>query len=180
MAELIALDHGDKYTGVAWFRTPDGNRDPLMRDPTLLKYGWLCYDAQTMDPDEALDRTGRDLLVGKVLYVVYERFRLYPDKADAQISSEFQTSQGIGVTKWQVRNVNARREELGLGCSIGLHAYGAEAKTPAREILRAKGIKSTAKRLGGSAKRIGPGGYDATDAELHGWHFIFEELLNDA
>lgn len=178
MAELRAYDHGDKFTGVAKFRTQDGMVDPLARDPTMLKYGWVCYDAQTMDPDEALDECGRALLVGKVLHVVYERFRLYPDKAEAQISSEFLTSQSIGATRWMVRNVNDRRAELGLGPAITLTAYGAENKRPAREILRSKGIKSTAKRLGGLSKRVGPGGYDAIDAELHGWHHIFEEILN--
>jgi hypothetical protein len=171
VAELRAYDPGDKYTGVAYFREPDGPRDPLSHDPTMLATGWACYRARVADPDEALDELARDLLVGKVLYVVYERFRLYGDKAQEQTRSEFLTAQSVGVIRWLVRNVNLTRAEQGQ-VPIRLEDYGAEEKTPARRILRAKGIRSTAK-----LQKAGPGDH-AVDAELHGWHYVFDGLLN--
>lgn len=165
MVELRAYDPGDKYTGVAYFRDESS---------THFATEWECYNARTMDPDEALDELGSDLIRGRVLYVVYERFRLYPDKAQEQSNSEFLASQSIGVIRWLLRNCNLTRVAQGKP-PILLKAYGAEDKRPTREILRAKGIKSTAKRLG-SGKRIGPGGVDALDAELHGWRYVLREL----
>lgn len=171
MAELRAFDPGDVYTGVAYFRTPDGVRDPEKRNPEAIKYGWFCYDAKVVPPEVAEDELARDLLTGRVLYVVWERFRLYPDKAQEQSSSEFRTAQSIGAYRFITRQVNDRRLELGYR-EIDVQVYGAEAKRPAREILRKKGIKSTARRL-----KAGPGEH-AVDAELHGWHRIFDGLAH--
>lgn len=171
MVELRAYDPGDKYTGVAYFRQL-GEYD--IEDERLVydSRGWECYNARVADPDEALDELGSHLITGRVLYVVYERFRLYPDKAKAQANSEFLTSQSIGVIRWLVRNCSATRVAQGK-TPIELVAQGAEDKHPTREILRSKGIKSTAKRL-----NAGPGAH-ALDAELHGWRYILRTLQGE-
>lgn len=160
MDELRAYDPGDKYTGVAYFRLGQDSR---------FEWGWECYRARVADPDDALDELASDLIRGKVLHVVYERFRLYPDMAQQQANSEFLTCQGIGVIRWLIRNCNLTRADQGKE-PITLFHFGAEDKEPARQILRAKGIRSTAKRL-----KAGPGEH-AVDAELHGWHYILEIL----
>lgn len=165
MVELRAYDPGDKYTGIAYFREKPG----FIRPGEL---GWECHNARVADPDEALDELASDLIRGRVLYVVYERFRLYPDKAQAQANSEFLTSQSIGVIRWLVRNCNLTRADQGKE-PIALVSSGAEDKRPTREILRSKGIKSTARRL-----KAGPGEH-ALDAELHGWRHILRELQGE-
>lgn len=161
MAELRAYDPGDKYTGIAYFRDdgpPSGEQ-------------WRCYLARVADPDDALDELASHLIAPSIglLYVVYERFRLYPDKAQEQSNSEFLTPQGIGVMRWLIRNCNLTRAAKGQE-PVVLHHFGAEDKEPARQILRRAGIRSTAKRL-----KTGPGDH-AVDAELHGWHFLAEIL----
>ena len=90
--ELIAIDPGDEHIGVAFFgRTDDGQ--------------WYCQDVQQIDgPDEFEDALLETLLTTPVpLTVVYEKFRLYEDKAKLQKGSEFRTAQMIGVIKFIVR-----------------------------------------------------------------------------
>lgn len=185
--ELIAIDPGDAHVGVAFFgRTADGQ--------------WYCQDAQQIDdPDGFEDSLLETLLTdGGVRYVIFERYRLYEDKAQLQKGSEFRTSQMIGVIKFIVRqrhlHVQKHRErQTGLlPCELQggmchnlsegplpLTIFGqyADIKKPTAGILRFKKIKS----LGKKAKADNKGwGDHCIDAELHGWKYILDELHEEA
>jgi hypothetical protein len=184
--ELIAIDPGDKYTGVAFFAR-DGQG------------GWYCQDAQEFDPHGFEDGLAELLLTPSPEApptIVYEIFRLYGDKAQLQTGSEFLTSQTIGVICYLVRVHNehvARHEEaeergLLMSCEqvggrchdpafrpqrVSLVRQRADDKKPTRGILNKKKIKSVA----GPIARAEYGNRDhIKDAELHGWFHILKTL----
>jgi hypothetical protein len=183
--EIIAIDPGDKHVGVAFFATNDDGE-------------WYCQDAQQIEHDDFIDGLAEMILIDREppLTVVYEKFRLYADKAELQTGSEFLTSQMIGVIKYLVRVHNQhvdRHDEAertgklmtcelqGQRCQdvkdrprrIEIVKQPADIKKPTTGILRAKGIKS----VGKVAKKENPGwGDHCIDAELHGWRYILKTL----
>lgn len=96
---MMAIDPGDVHAGVAFFH-----------DNPELDNGMACHWAGELDPDACTDLLA-ELAISNLLHtVVFERFRLYADKAAAQRGSEFDTSQMIGVIKWICRHQNAHAE----------------------------------------------------------------------
>jgi hypothetical protein len=181
---LIAIDPGDAHVGVAFFaKDEDGN--------------WFCEDAQQLDPEEFEDGFAELILMDPTPpSVVYERFRLYGDKAAAQKGSEFRTSQMIGVIKFVCRQRNnhvARHEaaeaagrlmsceQRGGSCedpqnrpqAVVVVGQMADIKKPTTGILRSKKIKSVGKKA--KAENVG-WGVHCIDAELHGWYYILHTL----
>jgi hypothetical protein len=184
--ELIAIDPGDRHIGVAFF----GQATPGH---------WYCQDAQQIDdPDEFEDMLLETLLTdGGVRHVVYERFRLYEDKAQLQKGSEFRTAQMIGVIKFIVRQrhlhvqKHQERQRGILPCELQggmckdlpdgppeLTIFGqmADIKKPTAGILRFKKIKSVGKKAKADNKGWGD---HAIDAELHGFKYILDVLKED-
>lgn len=183
--ELIAIDPGDKHVGVAFFATDEDG-------------GWYCQDAQQIEHDDFLDGLAEMILMDSQTppIVVYEKFRLYADKAELQTGSEFLTSQMIGVIKYLVKVHNdhvARHDEAeavgklmtcelqGGSCMdvkdrpkpITIVKQPADIKKPTAGILRTKKIKS----VGKAAKKENPGwGDHCVDAELHGWFYVLKTL----
>lgn len=182
MTQLIAVDPGDVHVGVAFFETDEP-------DPWTGEGGadWACVDTQEWEPMEFADALGETMFEGSLNTLVYERFRLYADKAPEQTGSEFETSQLIGILKYlvrlnnnhvakhhQVNDIEGRYlpcEMQGGGCTprlkmrhVNLVGQMADIKKPTTGVLRSRKIKST-------AKRQKTGGH-CVDAELHGWHFI--------
>ena len=187
MRRLIAIDPGDRWTGVAFF-----DEDP--DEPQ----GWRCVDAQEFDPQEFEDALAFTIVEGEVDIIVYERWRLYADKAATQTGSEFIASQSIGVFKFLVRNHNRHadahdavtRRAAMLTCEmpggvcadpmkttkikhVTIYGQMADIKKPTRAILRRKGIKSVA---GPIARKEYSGRDHVKDAELHGWYYIANKL----
>jgi len=188
--ELIAIDPGDKYTGVAFFATNDDGE-------------WYCQDAQEFDPQEFEDALAELILTPAPEpppIIVFEIFRLYGDKAQLQTGSEFLTSQTIGVIKYLVRVHNehaarhARAEETGglMSCEqpggrchdpalapqeITLVRQRADDKKPAKGICNKKKIKSVARPI---AKAEYGNRDHIVDAELHGWFYILKTLEGKA
>lgn len=181
---LIAVDPGDVYTGVAFFDSPH-DRFTKWED-------WSCVGAVEFGPDEFEDAFAETLVAGDVQIVVYERFMLYEGKALEQSGSEFRAVQTIGVIRWLVRNHNAhvvshlRGEKMACtdvheSCKLlskgetnqEVIAVGqlASIKTPARGILRSRGIKSTAKPI---ARKQYKGRDHVVDAELHGFYWLMK------
>lgn len=184
MCKLIAVDPGDRWTGVAFFtHRPDGE--------------WFCQDAQEFDAMAFADALAETLLDDEVDILVYERFRLYGDKAAEQTGSEFETSQLIGIVKYLVRihNFHAERHRLAeeegkmLDCElpgrwhsnphdrpwpVTIHGQMADIKKPTAGILRHKGIKSVARGL---SRTQYEGRDHVVDAELHGWHYILNNKI---
>lgn len=185
ITHLIAVDPGDRHVGVAFFEAETA--DPWAAENAL---EWECVDAQEWKPQEFEDGLASALLAGDVQALVFERFRLYGDKAQEQTGSEFETSQLIGVMKFLVRihNAHATRhaqaerdlngllpcEQRGQSCAdprvapkpVVIHGQMADIKVPTRAILRKRGVKSTAARL--------KAGGHAADAELHGWKYLLD------
>lgn len=183
--QLIAIDPGDKHVGVAFFTTDEDG-------------AWYCQDAQQIEHDDFIDGLAEMILMDRETppIVVYEKFRLYADKAELQTGSEFLTSQMIGVIKYLVRvhNDHVDRHEYaesvgkmmscelqGGACAdpkdrpqrIEIVKQPADIKKPTTGILRAKKIKS----VGKAAKKENPEwGDHCVDAELHGWYHILKTL----
>lgn len=189
MKSLIAIDPGDAFVGVAFFESED--EDPWA-SPVQSK--WECVDAQEFAPNEFADAFAETILDGDLDTVVFERFRLYGDKANEQKGSEFETSQLIGVIKFLVRihNVHVQRhadaEANGqmLDCEQAgqwhhdptkrprhVHIFGqmADIKKPTAGILRHKKIQSVAKPI---SREHYNGRDHIVDAELHGWKYILD------
>lgn len=188
--DLIAIDPGDRWTGVAFFqRHPDG---------------WECVDAQEFDPEEFEDALAELLILdrseGQPEYVVYEKWRLYADHAKEKTGSEFPTSQHIGVIKYLVRvhndhverHIQAEKQGKMMTCELQgqpcadpsarpLHVMlvkqPADIKKPTRGILNKKKIKSVARPI---SKELYEGREHIVDAELHGWKFILKDLEEEA
>lgn len=182
MAVLTAVDPGDVYTGVAFF------------DPADNVHGWECTGAVEFSPYDFVDALAESVFANEVPILVFERFRLYNDKAVEQTGSEMLTSQQIGQIKMIVRlhnqhcarHVEAEKTGLILPCEIQgyscadadirwqptlLIGQRTDIKKPAAGILRGKRIKSVAKPID-RAEYSGRG--HIVDAELHGWYHILE------
>lgn len=184
--ELIAIDPGDRWTGVAFFtRNADGE--------------WYCQDAQEFEPHDFEDALAELILQDRHIpppIIVYEKWRLYGDHAKTQTGSEFLSSQHIGAIKYIVRvhndhaqrHQNAEEQGLLMTCEldggvcadpavrpqpITLVKQGAEIKKPTAGICKRKGIKSVARPI----SRDLYGGRDhIVDAELHGWKHILDTM----
>lgn len=185
--ELIAIDPGDQYVGVAFFATNDDGE-------------WYCQDTQQMEPDEFIDGFAELIFDSPTPpIVVYESFRLYGDKAKLQTGSEMLTSQMIGVIKYicRVRNAHVARHEAAeaagriMSCeqrggqcadpenrpqAVPVFSQRADIQKPTTGILRHKKIKSVGKAM----KKDNPGwGDHVISAELHGWHHILKTMEAD-
>jgi hypothetical protein len=186
--DLIAIDPGDVYCGVAFFK----------------RYGdgWECADAIEFDPDEFDTSLAETVLTPSSppgtppLIIVYEKWRLYADHAKEKTGSEFLATQHIGVIKFIARSAQehvGRHEQAAadgkfLSCeinhgmcinpkkqmrSVEIFKQPADIKKPTIGILRKKGIKSVAKPI---AKAEYKGRDHIVDAELHGWYHILKTL----
>lgn len=182
LTRMIAIDPGDVHVGVAFFETwghPDSDD------------GWECVDTQEITPEELEDALLETFLDGDVDILVYEKFFLYEDKAMAQVGSEFRTSQLIGVIRylWRQQEIHASAHDQarekgkiltceleGFTCAdpkrmsgkhVTLVSQPASIQDPTAGILRARKIKSTAKRNKDTA------GHQVS-AELHGWYYLLQ------
>lgn len=187
--DLIAIDPGDVYTGVAFFRRGDN--------------GWYCMDAQEFAPHDFEDALAEMILLDRTTpppIIGWEKWRLYEDKAKLQTGSEFLACQHIGVIKYVIRvhNEHVERhldaEENGkmLRCEleggqchdpamrpqwISTFVQGAEIQKPTAGILRFKKIKSVSKPI---SKEYYGGRDHVISAELHGWKHILDTLEEKA
>lgn len=150
---LVAIDPGDVHVGWAEF-CEEHNGEVV------------CFNAEEITPDECADRVARRLFRGEIRYLVVERFTLYADKALAQVGSEMQTSELIGVLKYLVRvnNEGAAKEgedDPWSKTRCTMYIQGADIKKPIRAQMEARGIERTT-----------PVGSHHGDAEEHGWYRI--------
>lgn len=186
--DLIAIDPGDRWAGVAFFKRYDD--------------GWACVDAIEFDPDD-FDESFVETVVTPdyppdtpPLIVVYEKWRLYADHAKEKTGDEFLASQHIGVIKFAVRtaqnhfekHVQAKLAGKFLSCEVNhgmcinpqkqmraveIVKQPADIKKPTRGILNKKKIKSVARPI---AKEQYGNRDHIVDAELHGWYHILRTL----
>lgn len=186
--DLIAIDPGDRWTGVAFFKQYED--------------GWECISAIEFDPDE-FDEAIVETVVSPhappetpPLIVVYEKWRLYADHAKEKTGDEFLASQHIGVIKFAVRSAKAhlarhdeaKKDGKFLSCEVNhgmcinpriqvrrvmLVNQPADIKKPTRGILNKKKIKSIARPI---AKREYHNRDHIVDAELHGWYHIIKTM----
>ena len=147
-AHLLAIDPGGAHVGIAWFHE---------LDPPTTWPGWECYHTTELTPAglgdllEIIHQDPPDILV-------YEEFRLYPDKALALTGSHIETAECIGVIK-----------HCAAKAGIEPTAQPAAYQQTALGLLQARGMRSTAKRT-----KSGP---HALSAELHGWAYLWRNQL---
>lgn len=171
MTDLVAIDPGEARWGIALF-TDEGHSKGFP--------GWHCSWVAVMDCDRAQDWLDGHLRVFDVDHLVYERWQLYPGKLEAQTGSECGTAESIGVIKWLVNQKNReldRHPYSGAVTSrsvagtpplrIELHALPASAKMPVPGLMKAAGIPSKAKEIGGPT-------HDTLAAEQLGWAWLFQ------
>jgi hypothetical protein len=151
MEMLVAVDPGGVHVGVAVFKKK--------------QRGWTCDWAGEMTPVLFEDWLAEKLHNGEIEILVVEEWKLFADKAAQQIGSHMETSQLIGSIKYIVRTADLHWPSK----QLKLEWQSPNIKIPTRSVLRARGIKSTAKVLKVS-------GDHASDAELHGYHYIMRTL----
>jgi hypothetical protein len=188
---LVAIDPGDRWTGVALFGQDAEGR-------------WFCQDAQEFEPPQEFEDALAELILDRdgtpPPIIVYEKWRLYEDHAMEQTGSEFEACQHIGVIKYLVRVHNdhvdrheqAEAEGKMMTCElrggicedpahrpqrITIVKQGAEIKKPTRGILNKKKIKSVARPI---AKELYGNRDHIVDAELHGWKHILDTMGGSA
>jgi hypothetical protein len=150
--KLLAIDPGGEHVGLAQFEVLDDLQ-------VAVRGVWES------PPDEAADVVAGMLLGNTLGVLVVEGFRLYGDKALAQVGSEMHTSELIGVLKYLVRSANYRNRREGTA-EVVLALQPAHIQKPMAGQLRARGVKSKAAGL--------PHG---KSAELHGWHYLGRNVL---
>ena len=155
MYPMISVDPGEIHVGVAVW---DSERVQTTAD---YEYGdrWVCQDAFETSPVPFLRALQIAVGSGIVQTVVFERFVLQPTGASACLGTDMETSQMIGAI---FLSVNGRCTLVGQVNSI---------KIPTRSVLKARKLRSVAKRL--------KAGGHAFDAELHGSYFILHTLGQD-
>ena len=149
---VIAVDPGDVHCGMALGITGPGGQFDVVR-------------AWEATPDDCADYVASWLLSGELEALVVEKFSLYADKAQAQIGSQMETAQLIGVLRYLVRIAGLEAGKQGRACAT-LAMYGADTKKSMRAQLRARGIAL----LPASADH-------ARDAQLHLWHWVGEHKM---
>lgn len=186
---LWAIDPGDEHVGLAAFVADES------------ELGWRCFKAGELTPDQFADLYAWFALAGLLHTVVFERFRLYADKAEEQRGSEFLTSQLIGVIKWVCRQINEHAElhvaGVNLSCmkrggtcgpdtviqQIKVVSQQADVKKPIRGILRHRNVGSWAVRhrtaIHEGKKTCSKERCHAVDAELHGWFWLLRGKPKD-
>lgn len=133
---MVSIDPGDLHVGfVSWDQgVPDHLEE--MSPPQLLKVMEKMVQTSWLD------------------LVVIEDWRLYPNKTQEMIGSDFPTCQLIGALKYILE-----------GEGIAYQMQPAQIKYPTMGILKSAGFKLVSKRVGCSNH--------VQDAELHGWYLQF-------
>lgn len=159
---LVAVDPGDVHVGMAVFvEEEDGTPH--------------CAWAEEYTPDDCADYVAGGLYRGEIGVLVVERFTLYADKALAQVGSQMETSELIGVLKYLVRVHNqyvlgdskATIRSTGAGDPwrgepVRMWIQGADIKKAIRAQMQARGIERDG---------VGVGTHHG-DALEHGWFRI--------
>jgi len=154
---VVGIDPGDVHCGVAVARVTydDATHEGQVKLTRAEEYG----------PDDCADHLASWLLEGWVGAVAVERFSLYGDKAGAQVGSQMQTAQLIGVLRYVTRLANRGRRDAGQP-EVPFVLQGADIKKGIRNQARARGID------------LIPASADhARDAQLHAVYFAGREVL---
>ena len=140
---MLFVDPGDEHVGLAKFALhPDGN--------------WFCDSAFELAPVAAATVLSKIVSNTRLDVFGWERFRLFPHLAQAQIGSEFETSQLIGVMKYLVRTAGHP--------NLQVVVQDPSVQPVAEAVAKKRGIPlfSVTKGRGAHAK----------SAELHGIYYI--------
>lgn len=153
---VVGIDPGDEHCGVAvvsvtWSPTEGGVILPRR--------------AVELAPDDCADHLASWLLEGWVDAVAVERFSLYGDRASAQIGSQMETAQLIGVLRYVTRLANRGRRDAGQP-EVPFALQGADVK---------KGIRAQAKARG--IELIPASADHPRDAQLHAVYYGGREVL---
>jgi len=151
---MLAIDPGDVHVGLAQFR-----RDKKGR--------WGCVWAGEMTPPEFLDWLAKGLRVRAWDQIVLESWHLFPSAAPVYVGSDMPTSRLIGAIHAMVAYVTP---ESWLNPPPPIEMQDPQIKVPTRSMLRRRKLHSMAKHLGVS-------GDHASDAELHGFHYLIRNRL---
>ena len=138
----VAIDPGGAHVGIAWFEWAGGGEDHMR-----------VVDTAEFTPEHARHWIWELCHSNRVDVVVCEKFALFGDRAMAQVGSEMETSQLIGVIKFACETSGVPYVE-----------QQPDIKKPTTAILKRRGIPSV-------AKKQKTGGH-ALDAELHAWRYL--------
>lgn len=149
MKRFLAIDPGDVHVGLAEFAPNDR--------------GWECVWAGEMTPDDFLPWFVRGLRQRAWDHVVLESWKLFPESAPVYVGSDMPTSRLIGSIQALVAFVP--EDDGWMTERPPIFMQDPQIKVPTRGVLKRRKLRSTAKRL-----RVT--GDHASDAELHGYHWL--------
>ena len=150
---MLAVDPGDVHVGVAEFAK-------YPSEP------WRVTWAGEMTPDLFLDYLAEDISKPRWDLLVVEEWRLFPGHAPRAVGSDMPTARLIGSIQALVRYASLLNLYYPIAdFEVDLLFQSPQIKVPTRSLLKRRKLKSVAKLLGVT-------GDHATDAELHGYHYL--------
>lgn len=149
---FLAVDPGDVHVGVAEF----------VRLPTGV---WIVEWAGEKTPDEFLRFLHAGIRRHVWDWLVVEEWRLFPEHAPRAIGSDMPTSRLIGAIEALAKFTPEISWPDDGSDRVPVHLQSPKIKVPTRSWLRKRKLRSVAKML-----KVA--GDHATDAELHGYHFL--------
>jgi hypothetical protein len=149
---FIAIDPGDVHVGVAEFERQTGGE-------------WLCRWAHEFTPETFEQWYVEGLQKSRWVRVVIEWWKLFPESAPMYIGSDMPTSRLIGAIQALARAVPS--DAGWFDDEVPTYLQSPQIKVPCRALLKRRKLRSVAKILGI------PGDH-ASDAELHGYKWLFD------
>lgn len=151
---FLAVDPGDVHVGVAEF-------EQVGSEP------WRAVWAYEWRPDEFMEWLHLNLQRMRWDWLVVEEWRLFPEHAPRAVGSDMPTSRLIGSIQAIARFSPPATAWFDRGeCPI--HYQTPQIKVPTRSMLKRRKLRSVAKILKIS-------GDHASDAELHGYHYLIRQ-----
>lgn len=148
---FMSIDPGDVHVGVAEFERQEGGE-------------WLCVWAHEFTPESFLPWYVEGLQKGRWVRVVIEWWKLFPEAAAMYVGSDMPTSRLIGAIQ---ALADAVPDSGWFDEEVPTYLQSPQIKVPCRGMLRRRKLRSVAKILGI------PGDH-ASDAELHGYKWLFD------
>lgn len=149
---FLAIDPGDVHVGLAEFeRKQDGI--------------WYCVWAGEKTPDEFLPWYVEGIRKSRWLRVVVESWKLFPEAAKFYVGSDMPTSRLIGAIKALAAFCSPEGAWFDEAPKVVFQ--DPQIKVPTRGLLRKRKLRSIAKVLGVPLDH-------ASDAELHGFKYLYD------
>lgn len=152
---FLSVDPGDVHVGVAEFVRVTGGV-------------WFVEWAREMTPDEFLLYFFNGVRKHAWHWVVVEEWRLFPEQAPRSVGSDMPTSRLIGGIQALAKHAPTSSWPDTGEDRLPVYFQSPKIKVPTRSWLKRRKMRSV-------AKIMKVAGDHATDAELHGYHYLIKQ-----